>query len=143
MCIRPTLYLYLLLFLLAPSGNSLAEPNTVEDNTIHRYGGEVNGLVKKFRLSIDEEHLNSDNTYNSELFVTLDGNDDHEYSVRIDSNSELANEVITETLRYAYRNRLPVTIYHELPLEESEQYKIIMVQIQRVADTPTLTSAKR
>ena len=93
------------------------------------YSSQTSGFIKKFRLSFDRSQVRKDNTYRSQLFVTLDSNPKLEYTVYIGDDSEFSAEVITETLRYAYKNRLPITIFHEIPLRASQQFKILMVQI--------------
>jgi len=105
----------------------MADTNPIEEGKI--VSSEVSGVIKKFRLTIDDSETQKNNVYRSELYVSLDSKPNQEFTVQISNDSENSSEVITETLRYAYMNHLPVTIFHELPLQDSDQYRILMVQI--------------
>jgi len=104
-----------------------ADTNPLDQSKL--VSAQASGLIKKFRLNINPGGANSSD-YSSELFVTLDNSPDMEYSVEIRQDSEISADIITETLRYAYMHRLPVSIFHVMPLEESKQMKILMVQIR-------------
>jgi len=122
----------------------LADSNPIESRL---FSGQSSGKIKKFRLTIDDAIVRK-NDIGSELFVSLDSKPDKEYTVQLGSSSELSTEVITETLRYAYMQDLPVTIFHEVPLESSDRYRIFMVQIGNGAEDQKVlpaaqTTAKR
>lgn len=131
----------LVLFVFFPF-SLFADTNPIEQSKL--VSAQASGLIKKFRLNIDDSAGFGNDSFNAELFVTLDNKPDQEYTVQIRQDSEISADVITETLRYAYMHRLPVTIFHVMPLETSDQFKILMVQI-RGGSQPrsTLRTAKK
>jgi hypothetical protein len=61
--------------------------------------------------------------------VTLDSDPEMVYTLQLKSNSPQANRVMADTLREAYINKLPVTLYHQIGIKQKNNLKILMVQL--------------
>lgn len=102
-------------------------PKTVA--TPDRHSVEVKGKVSLYRVQIEGMKLGEGkNISDTELFVSLDSDPKMVYTLDLKSNSPEANRVMAETLRDAYINKLPVTIYHQIPINRDNNLKILMVQ---------------
>ncbi|ALP52513.1 hypothetical protein Tel_04760 [Candidatus Tenderia electrophaga] len=67
----------------------------------------------------------------AEVFVTLDSEPDTVFTLRLHDDSPPVNTLIAETLREAYLNKIPVTIYHQIAPKTRKNVKIHMVQFDR------------
>ena len=94
-----------------------------------RHSVEVKGKVSLYRIQAEGMKMGEgkDET-DSELFVTLDSNPKMVYTLDLKKNSPPSNKVMAETLRDAYINKLPVTIYHQMAVKRTNNFKILMVQ---------------
>ena len=90
---------------------------------------EVKGKVSLYRVQIEGLKLGEGkNESDTELFVTLDSNPKMVYTLDLKKNSSPANSIMAETLRDAYINKVPVTIYHQMGIKKDNNLKILMVQ---------------
>lgn len=103
-------------------------PKTI--TTPDRHSVEVKGKVKLYRVQIEGMQLGEgQEKADAELFVTLDSDPKMVYTLQLKSNSPQANRVMAETLRDAYINKLPVTLYHQIGIKQKNNLKILMVQL--------------
>lgn len=118
----PMLLLLLGSFSFADSPTSIASPD--------RHSVEVKGKVNLFRVQIEGMKMGEGkNAADAELFVTLDSNPKMVYTLQLKKDSPQANKVMAETLRDAYINKLPVTLYHQIGIKQDNNLKILMVQL--------------
>ena len=97
-----------------------------------RHSVEVKGKINLYRVQVEGMNLGRDmDKVNAEVFVTLDKNPDMVYALEVHKNSPKSNQVIADTLRDAYINKVPVTIYHQIGIKKSNNFKILMVQLDR------------
>lgn len=117
------------LLLLVGMGASFADsPKTI--TAPDRHSVEVKGKVKLYRVQIEGMKLGEgQNQADAELFVTLDSDPKMVYTLQLKKDSPQANKVIAETLRDAYINKLPVTLYHQIGVKQDNNLKILMVQL--------------
>lgn len=117
------------LLLLVGMGASFADsPKTIA--APDRHSVEVKGKVKLYRVQIEGMKMGEGkNVADAELFVTLDSNPKMVYTLQLKKDSPQANRVIAETLRDAYINKLPVTLYHQIGIKQDNNLKILMVQL--------------
>ena len=95
-----------------------------------RHSVEVKGKIKIYRVQIEGMKLGEgQNQADAELFVTLDTAPDMVYTLQLKSNSPQSNRVMADTLRDAYINKLPVTLYHQIAIKQDNNLKILMVQL--------------
>lgn len=95
-----------------------------------RHSVEVQGKVKLYRVQAEGMQLGEGkNVTDAELFFTLDSNPKMVYSVELKKDSPISNRVMAETLRAAYLNKLPVTIYHQMAIKKDNNLKVLMVQL--------------
>ncbi|MGD8559745.1 MAG: hypothetical protein PVF34_11945 [Gammaproteobacteria bacterium] len=107
---------------LADSPKSIKTPD--------RHSVEVKGKVKLYRVQIEGMQLGEgQEKADAELFVTLDSDPEMVYTLQLKSNSPQANRVMADTLREAYINKLPVTLYHQIGIKQKNNLKILMVQL--------------
>ena len=74
------------------------------------------------------------NKAHAEVLVTLDSQPGMIYTLSLHSANNVdaenvANREIAETLRTAYVNKIPVTLYHQIPIKQDNNLKILMVQM--------------
>jgi len=101
-------------------------------NAPDRHSVEVKGKINLYRVQVEGMQLGEGkNKSNSEVFVTLDSNPKMIYTLAIHKDSPQSNRVIADTLRDAYVNNLPVTLYHQISMTQDNNYKILMVQMSR------------
>jgi len=107
---------------LADSPKTLATPD--------RHSVEVKGKVSLYRVQTEGMKLGEgQNQVDAEVFITLDSDPKMVYTLQLKSNSPLANKVMADTLRDAYINKLPVTLYHQIAIKQDNNLKILMVQL--------------
>ena len=107
---------------LADSPKDLATPD--------RHSVEVKGKVSLYRVQTEGMKLGEGkNEADAELFITLDSNPKMVYTLQLKGNSPASNKVMADTLRDAYVNKLPVTIYHQMNPKMDNNLKILMVQL--------------
>lgn len=108
----------------ADSPASLAGPD--------RHSVEVKGKISLYRVQIEGMNLgkNSDKA-DAEVFITLDKDPSVVYALDIHKDSPRSNQVIADTLREAYFNNRPVTIYHQIAPARKNNFKILMVQLSK------------
>lgn len=105
-------------------------PKTIE--APDRHSVEVKGKIKLYRVQIENMNLGEGkNASDAEVFVTLDSKPGMVYTLKITSSTPPANQVIADTLRDAYVNKIPVTLYHQLSMDRDNNFKILMVQMDR------------
>ena len=103
-------------------------PKTVA--TPDRHSIEAKGKVSLYRVQAEGMRLGEGkNITDAELFFTLDSNPKMVYSVELKKGSPASNRVMAETLRDAYINKLPVTIYHQIGIKKDNNLKVLMVQL--------------
>ena len=91
-------------------------PKTIESPD--RHSVEVKGKVSLYRVQAEGMKLGEgQNQADAELFITLDSDPKMVYTIQLKSNSPAANKVMADTLREAYVNKLPVTIYHQIQIQ--------------------------
>ena len=117
------------LLLLVGMGASFADsPKSI--TAPDRHSVEVKGKVNLYRVQIEGMKLGEgQNQADAELFVTLDSDPKMVYTLQLKKDSPQANKVIAETLRDAYINKLPVTLYHQIGVKQDNNLKILMVQL--------------
>jgi len=97
-----------------------------------RHSVEVKGKIKLYRVQIEDMNLGEGkNAANAEVFVTLDSKPDMVYALQIKGNTPPANQVMADTLRDAYINNIPVTLYHQMAVGRDNNFNILMVQLDR------------
>lgn len=95
-----------------------------------RHSVEVKGKISLYRVQVEGMNLGEGKDLaNAEVFVSLDSRPGMVYSLQIHGDSPLSNKVIADTLRDAYVNNLPVTIYHQMAINKDNNFKILMVQL--------------
>jgi hypothetical protein len=91
---------------------------------------EVKGKINLYRVQIEGMKLGKgQEEADAEVFVSLDSTPGAVYTLQIKSDSPSSNEVMANTLRDAYINKLPVTLYHQLALGRKNNFRILMVQL--------------
>lgn len=106
-----------------------------------RHSVEVKGRVNLYRVQVEGMDFGQGkNKAHAEVLVTLDSQPGMIYTLSLHSANNadvvnIANQEIAETLRTAYVNKIPVTLYHQLPIQQSNNLKILMVQMDNCPDT--------
>lgn len=99
-------------------------------NAPDRHSVEVKGKVSLYRVQIEGMNMGEGtNKADAELFVSLDSDPKMVYTLQLKKDSPQANRVMAETLRDAYVNKLPVTLYHQIGIKQDNNLKILMVQL--------------
>jgi len=124
-----TTYVTALLAMMLLAGTAFADsPKSV--NQPDRHSVEVKGKVSLYRVQIEGMKLGEgQNLADAELFVSLDSDPKMVYTLQLKKDSPQANSVMAETLRDAYINKLPVTLYHQIGIKQDNNLKILMVQL--------------
>ncbi|WP_455211433.1 hypothetical protein [Kaarinaea lacus] len=105
-------------------------PKSIENPD--RHSVEVKGKIKLYRVQIENMNLGEGkNATNAEVFVSLDTKPGMVYALQIKGNTPPANQVIADTLRDAYINNIPVTLYHQMAVGRDNNFNILMVQMDR------------
>jgi len=95
-----------------------------------RHSVEVKGKINMFRVQIEGMGLGEGaNKSNAEVYVSLDSHPKQIYTLSVKGNEPQSNKVIADTLRDAYINKVPVTLYHQIALNRDNNFKILMVQM--------------
>ena len=113
---------------------SLAMADSPADlSTPDRHSVEVKGKIKLFRIQAEGLDLGTGaNKTDGEVFVTLDSEPKMVYTLQLHGDSPKTNQVMADTLRDAYINNIPVTIYHQMSIKDkTNNLKILMVQMSR------------
>jgi len=109
---------------LADTPPSLAVPDT--------HSIESKGKLSLYRVQIQGLEFGRQNErIDAEVFVTLDSEPGMVFTLRLHEDSPPVNTVIAETLREAYLNKTPVTIYRQIAPPGRKNVKIHMVQFDR------------
>jgi hypothetical protein len=100
--------------------------------TPDRHSVEVKGKINLYRVQVQGMNLgDGSNATKAEVFVTLDSHPGMVYALQVHDDTPPANRVIADTLRDAYINKIPVTLYHQIAFNKHNNYKILMVQLNR------------
>jgi hypothetical protein len=92
---------------------------------------ESKGKLTLYRVQVEGLEFGRDKeAIDAEVFVTLDTEPGMVYTLRVHSDSPPVNTLIANTLREAYINKIPVTIYHQIA-PGKKNVKIHMVQFDR------------
>jgi hypothetical protein len=93
----------------------------------------VKGKVSLFRVQVEGMNFGKgQNKTHAEVFVMLDSKPGMIYSLALHdgkNHQSPANQEIADTLRTAYVNKLPVTLYHQIAVNRDNNFKILMVQL--------------
>lgn len=93
---------------------------------------EVSGKITLYRVQVEGMHMGEGkNAVDAEVFVTLDSSPNNVYSLQVHNDSPAANLLLADTLRDAYINNQTVTLYHQIPVKQDNNLKILMVQMKR------------
>jgi hypothetical protein len=105
----------------------------VDINKPDSHSVEVKGKVSLYRVQVEGMNFGTGkNKTHAEVLVSLDTQPGMIYTLMLhdDKNIEsAANKEIADTLRTAYVNKLPVTLYHQIPIHKDNNLKILMVQL--------------
>ena len=130
--------LYLLAILLSAMFSMLLYSNIsradspVDILSPDRHSIEVKGKINLYRVQVEGMGMGKDiDKVNAEVFVTLDSNPKMVYALDLHSDSPASNRVIADTLRDAYISKVPVTLYHQIGIRKANNFKILMVQLDR------------
>jgi hypothetical protein len=103
-------------------------PKNIENPDSHSV--EVKGKINLYRVQVENMNMGEGkNATDAEVFVTLDSKPDMVYALQIKGSTPPSNQVIADTLRDAYINNIPVTLYHQIAIGRDNNYKILMVQL--------------
>jgi len=95
-----------------------------------RHSIEAKGKIKMYRVQVQGMGLGEGaNKAEAEVFVSLDSNPKVIYTLAVTGESPKSNQVIADTLRDAYINKVPVTLYHQIAMNRDNNFKILMVQM--------------
>jgi len=98
-----------------------------------RHSVEVSGKVSLYRVQVEGMDLGKGrNKAHAEVFVSLDSKPGMIYTLALHENDNAdsaANAEMAETLRTAFVNRLPVTLYRQISVQKDNNFKILMVQL--------------
>lgn len=95
---------------------------------------EVKGKVNLFRVQVEGMDFGKGiNKAHAEVFVSLDSQPGMIYTLALHKNGKgddtSVNREMADTLRTAYVNKTPVTLYHQIGIKKGNNYKILMVQL--------------
>ena len=114
------------------AGVALAD-SPVDINKPDSHSVEVKGKVTLYRVQIEGMDFGQgQNKAHAEVFVSLDSQPGMIYSLALHEgkNGESAvNREMADTLRTAYVNKTPVTLYHQMAIHRDNNFKIMMVQL--------------
>lgn len=121
-----SLGLFIAPVVLADSPVSLDKPDS--------HSVEVKGKISLFRVQIEGMNLGEGKEKaNAEVFVQLDSKPGMIYSLSLHSpdgkSHDPVNQEMADTLRAAYINKAPVTLYHQIDMKRTNNFRIIMVQL--------------
>ena len=127
----------ILIVLLASMGLSITgiamADSPVSINKPDSHSVAVKGKVNLYRVQVEGMDFGKGkNKVHAEVFVSLDSQPGMIYTLALhkdDNGSSTVNREIADTLRTAYVNKLPVTLYHQIPIKQDNNLKILMVQL--------------
>lgn len=95
---------------------------------------EVKGKVNLYRVQIEGMDFgDGKDKVHAEVFVQLDTKPGMIYTLSLhepkSSMTSTVNQEMAETLRSAYINKTPVTIYHQIDMKRTNNFRIMMVQL--------------
>jgi hypothetical protein len=94
---------------------------------------EVTGKVTLYRVQVEGMNFGKGkNQTHAEVFVSLDSHPGMIYSLSLHDTKNVesaVNREIADTLRTAYVNKTPVTLYHQMAIKRDNNFKILMVQL--------------
>ncbi len=98
-----------------------------------RHSVEVSGKVSLYRVQVEGMDFGEGkNKTHAEVFVSLDSKPGMVYTLTLhssDDNESVVSQEMANTLRTAYVNRLPVTLYRQISMKQNNNFKILMVQL--------------
>ncbi len=107
---------------LADSPKSITTPD--------RHSVMVTGKVVLYRVQIEGMKFGEGaDKADAEVFVALDSNPKTIFALQLKRNSSDVNKAMADTLRDAYINKVPVTIYRQIDMKRTNNFKILMVQL--------------
>ena len=112
------------------SGSTVMADSPKDIKTPDRHSVEVSGKIKLYRVQVEGMNLgDGKDKADAELFITLDSKPDMVYTLQLKGHDSATNKVMADTLRDAYVNKLPVTLYHQIGIKKDNNFKILMVQL--------------
>jgi len=94
---------------------------------------EAKGKVNLYRVQVEGMDFGAGkNKAHAEVFVSLDSHPDIIYTLALHGTNNMAsavNKEMAETLRTAYVSKSPVTLYRQISMNQDNNYKILMVQL--------------
>lgn len=99
-----------------------------------RHSVEVKGKVNLYRVQIKGMDFGAGkNKAHAEVLVGIDSKPGMIYTLSLHENGSnypsAVNQEISKTLRAAYVNKTPVTMYHQIAVNRDNNYRILMVQL--------------
>lgn len=98
-----------------------------------RHSVEVSGKVSLYRVQVEGMDFGKGkNKTQAEVLVSIDSRPGMIYTLelhKVDNSDSLVNQEMADTLRTAYVNRLPVTLYRQIAVQKDNNFKILMVQL--------------
>lgn len=93
----------------------------------------VSGKVDLYRVQVEGMDFGKGrNKAHAEVFVSLDSQPGMIYTLALHdtkNGQSATNKEIADTLRTAYVNKTPVTLYHQIAIKRDNNFKILMVQL--------------
>lgn len=94
---------------------------------------EVKGKVNLYRVQVEGMNFGKGlNKSHAEVLVSLDSQPGMIYTLSLHdtkNGQSVVNREIADTLRTAYVNKSPVTLYHQMAIKRDNNFKILMVQL--------------
>jgi hypothetical protein len=116
------------------SGAALAD-SPVRIDQPDRHSVVVKGKVSLYRVQVEGMNFGAGkNKTHAEVLVTLDTQPGKVFTLALtapgakDAGS-VVNQEIANTLRMAYVNKLPVTLYHQITTRRDNNFKILVAQL--------------
>ena len=98
-----------------------------------RHSVEVKGKVNLYRIQVKGMNFGEGkNKANAEVLVSLDSKPGMIYTLSLGNENKgesVVNQEMSRTLRAAYVSKSPVTLYRQLAVGKSNNFKILMVQM--------------
>lgn len=118
---------------LALSSAAMAD-SPVEISKPDSHSVEVKGKINLFRVQIENMNFGTGkDKAEAEVFVTLDSKPGMIYTLSLHKpggqGHDPVNQEMADTLRAAYINKIPVTLYHQIDMHRTNNFRIIMVQL--------------
>ena len=114
-----------LLFVGAAVADSPVDINKPDSHSV-----EVKGKVTLYRVQVEGMNFgDGKDKANAEVFVSLDSKPGMIYSLTLHGDKTAVNREMAETLRTAYVNKTPVTLYYQMAIKRDNNFKIMMVQL--------------